>query len=282
MTCSSVEIPSRARSSADHAEGSHSLVDGELGHFARAGAGDDEFADLVADGHGLDDGHAPGVAGIFAAVAAAAAEKLHAVKQPGQCPGLQTFSPGYVTGSLQCEQMRRIRRCAQDKITEDEIKNGAMPMSSRRAMAPGASLQCIVDKHLMAGERGFDGDFRRLGVADFPDHDDVRILPQNGAQRVGERQADVLFGRHLVDAGNLKFHRVFDGDDVPRRAVEFVQRGIKRGGLAGTGRAGDEDQPVRRINGALELLERLLVQAQLVDARGQVGFVEHAQHDFSP
>src|SRR6185295_20183897 len=51
---------------------------------------------------------------------------------------------GYVTGSLQCEQMRRMRRWAQERITEDEIKNGAMPMSSRRAMAPGASLQCIV------------------------------------------------------------------------------------------------------------------------------------------
>ena len=108
-------------------------------------------------------------------------------------------------------------RCAQDKITEDEIKNGAMPMSSRRAMAPGASLQCIVDKHLVAGERGFDGDFRRLGVADFPDHDDVRVLPQNGAQRAGEGQADVFFRRHLVDAGDLEFHRVFHRDDVEDR-----------------------------------------------------------------
>ena len=36
-------------------------------------------------------------------------------------------------------------------------------------------------EHLVAGERGFDGDFRGLGVADFADHDDVRVLAKNGA-----------------------------------------------------------------------------------------------------
>ena len=108
-------------------------------------------------------------------------------------------------------------------------------------------------KHLMAGERGFDGDFGGLGVADFADHDDVRVLAQNGAQGIGKRQADVLFGRHLVDAGNLKFHRVFDGDDVVNGVVQLVERGVKRRGFAGTGRAGDENQSVRRINGGLEL-----------------------------
>src|SRR6185369_2351614 len=68
---------------ADHAEGFHALVDGDLAHFARAGAGDDELADLVVDVHGLDDGHAPGVTGIFAAVATAAAIKLHAAEGSG-------------------------------------------------------------------------------------------------------------------------------------------------------------------------------------------------------
>ena len=72
-------------------------------------------------------------------------------------------------------------------------------------------------EHLVAGERGFDGDFGGLGVADFTDHDDVRVLAQDGAQGIGKGEADFLFGRHLVDAGNLEFHRVFDGDDVVNR-----------------------------------------------------------------
>ncbi len=56
-----------------HAERAHSLADGHLAQLARVGAGNDEFADLVGDGHGFNDGHAAGVTGIFATVAAAAA-----------------------------------------------------------------------------------------------------------------------------------------------------------------------------------------------------------------
>src|ERR1039457_1644240 len=64
----------------DHAEGSHSLIDGELAHFAGTGAGDDEFADLVADGHDFDYGQATGIAGIFAAVTAMSTKELNSSK----------------------------------------------------------------------------------------------------------------------------------------------------------------------------------------------------------
>ena len=46
---------------------------------------------------------------------------------------------------------------------------------------------------LMAGERGADGDLGGLRVADFADHDDVRILAQDGAQAGGE--SEILPGR---------------------------------------------------------------------------------------
>ena len=122
----------------------------------------------------------------------------------------------------------------------------------------------------MAGERRFDGDFRCFGITNFTDHDDVRVLAEDGAQGVGEGEADFFFHRHLIDAGNLEFNRVFDRDDVVDRIVEFVERGIKRGRLAGTGRAGDENQSVRRIDRDLDLLERVDVEAELVETRGQV------------
>ncbi len=115
----------------------------------------------------------------------------------------------------------------------------------------------------MASKRGFNGDLGSFRVADFPDHDDVWVLAQNGAQGIGKGKPDVLFRRDLIDAGNLKFHRVFDGDDVVNRIVEFVQRGIKRGGLARTGRASDENQSVRRVNGGFELPERIGIQPSL-------------------
>src|ERR1019366_4580112 len=40
------------------------------------------------------------------------------------------------------------------------------------------------------------------------------------------------------------------------------------------------DQAVRRVNGALELPEGRLVEPQLVNAGGQIAFVEDAQHHF--
>jgi len=49
---------------------------------------------------------------------------------------------------------------------------------------------------------------------DFTDHDDVGVLTQNRAQGVGESEADFLFDRDLVDAGDLEFDRIFNGDDV--------------------------------------------------------------------
>ena len=47
-------------------------------------------------------------------------------------------------------------------------------------------------EHQVAGERRLDRDFRGLEVADFADQDDVRVLAQEGAQRRGEVEADVL------------------------------------------------------------------------------------------
>ena len=69
-------------------------------------------------------------------------------------------------------------------------------------------------KHQVAGERGFHGDFRRFKVANFADQNDVGVLPQEGAQRRGEIQPDLILHLHLVDARQLEFDRVFGGHDV--------------------------------------------------------------------
>ncbi len=119
-------------------------------------------------------------------------------------------------------------------------------------MAPAASFVWSVREHLVAGERGFDGDIRRLVIANFTDHDDVRILAQDGTEGAGEIEADVALHRHLVDAGELVLDGVLDGDDVVFRAVQLLEDGIERGRLAGAGRAGDEDHPVRRVDGICE------------------------------
>ena len=75
---------------------------------------------------------------------------------------------------------------------------------------------------LVAGESGFHGDFRRFGIANFTDHDDVRILPQNRTQRVGKRKANILFHRHLIDPRDLEFNRILDRHDVIHRIIQLV------------------------------------------------------------
>src|SRR5674476_1304094 len=87
----------------------------------------------------------------------------------------------------------------------------------------------------------------RVTVAHFADENDLRRLPQGGAQavRVGIK-INAEFA--LVERGHLvlvqKFHRVFQRHDVRGLAVvDFIQNCRQRGGFAGAGRAGDENQP---------------------------------------
>ncbi len=78
-------------------------------------------------------------------------------------------------------------------------------------------------EHEVAGEGGLDGDAGGFGVADFADHDDVGILPEQGAEGGGEGEADLLIDLELVDAGEVEFDGIFDGADVDVGLVEFRQ-----------------------------------------------------------
>ena len=64
----------------------------------------------------------------------------------------------------------------------------------------------------MTCQRRLNGDLCGLQVADFTDHDDIRVLAHNGPQRVGKGQPDLWLDLDLVDALHLVFHRVFYGE----------------------------------------------------------------------
>ena len=78
-----------------------------------------------------------------------------------------------------------------------------MPMLSRRETVDGASLVCSVESTRWPVSAALTRDLGGLEVANLADHDDVRVLPQERAQRGGEVEADVLVHLHLVDAGRL-------------------------------------------------------------------------------
>ena len=77
----------------------------------------------------------------------------------------------------------------------------------------------------------------------------------------------------------MELDRIFDGDDVVNRVIEFVEGGIKRRRFARAGRTGDQDQTMRSIHRDFELLEGVGVQTQLVDAGREVGFIQQTEHD---
>jgi len=89
---------------------------------------------------------------------------------------------------------------------------------------PGGRADRVVGvqrgQHQMAGQAGLDGDLRRLGIADLADHDDVRVLPQDGAQGLGEAEVDAGIDLDLADAGEVVFDRVLDRHDVLPAGVE--------------------------------------------------------------
>jgi hypothetical protein len=89
-------------------------------------------------------------------------------------------------------------------------------------------------------------------IADFADHDHVRILSQKSLERSGKGQAHAWVDVDLVDAWQIDFRRVFGGGNIDVVGVEDVQAGIERHRLAGAGRP-------RHQNHALRLFQRLQV-----------------------
>ena len=75
------------------------------------------------------------------------------------------------------------------RVTELVMLYGAMPMFIRRAMVCGASLVCRVDSTMWPVCAALIADLGGFQVADFADHDHVRVLAQEAAQRGGEGHA---------------------------------------------------------------------------------------------
>jgi hypothetical protein len=112
------------------------------------------------------------------------------------------------------------------------------------------------------------------------DHDDVRILAQERAERRCKRQASLVVDVHLVDAGHLDFGRVFCRGDVDSRLVQQVQAAVKRHRLARSRWACNQDHAV----GPLDRVEQaglfVGVIAQGIDAHlGRTG-VKNTDDDF--
>ena len=107
----------------------------------------------------------------------------------------------------------------------------------------------------MAREGGLRGDARSLLVADLTEHDDVRVLTQQRAQRAGEGKAGLVVGLELINAGHGILDGVLHGRDVDRLVVDLVERGVERGRFTTAGRPGDEHDAVGLVDDVLPAFE---------------------------
>ena len=138
-------------------------------------------------------------------------------------------------------------------------------------------------EHQVAGERGIDGDLRGFLVADFADHDLVRVMAQNRTQAARKRQALFFVYRNLGDAADLIFDRVFNGDDLVFVVLDFVDGRVERGGFARAGGAGDQHHAVGFLNVTAEAnlvgpVEADHVERQVPKFFAERLFVQHAKH----
>src|SRR5262249_1100113 len=129
------------------------------------------------------------------------------------------------------------------------------------------------------GEARLYGDLRGLEIADLADHDDVRILAQYRAQRAGEAQVDARADLRLTDAVEREFDRILDRHDIERASIESGHRGIERGRLARTGRAGDENDAVRLADQAIDRRQRRLTHSERGEVEPPRILVEQSQYD---
>ena len=131
----------------------------------------------------------------------------------------------------------------------------------------------------MAGDRGAHADFGGGLVAHFADQHDVRVLTQGRSQHALEREINLLVHLHLVNAGQTVFNRVFDGDDLLFRRVEFGQRGIERGCFTATRRTGHQHHAGRAADGMAHAIEDALGHADAVQPE-QAGTLVEQAHDY--
>src|SRR6266700_3727725 len=118
----------------------------------------------------------------------------------------------------------------------------------------------------------------RLQIANLANHDDVRGLTQNGAQRDWKCHSDIVVDLHLVDPGHLIFDRFFHGDDLAVRLIDVVEAGVKGARFARTSRAGYEQNSIGRTQQPLEFFLIVAEEAEFGQAEEQARSIENT-HD---
>ena len=150
----------------------------------------------------------------------------------------------------------------------DEARDGA-----------GGIVRVHGREHEVTGDGGSERDLGGLAVADLTDHDDVRVLTQDGAQCAGEGLLGLLIDMHLVDSRDLELDRVLDRRDVARDVLDRLECRVEQRGLAGARRPGDEHDALRAREQILHLRELTLGHAKAIQFDFAAVRIDDAHHE---
>ena len=73
----------------------------------------------------------------------------------------------------------------------------------------------------MAGQRGVDGDYGRFIIANFSDHDHIRVLSEGAAQTFGEAVTFFRFRLGLNDALEVVLYGVLNSNHFDVGRINF-------------------------------------------------------------
>ena len=152
-------------------------------------------------------------------------------------------------------------------------------MFSMRLIVLGRVIRMERGQHEVAGEGRLDADLGRFIVAGLADHDDVRVLAQEGPERSGKVEPDLVLHLHLVDAHEVELDRVLGRHDVLRVRVEFAQRRVQRRRLSASRRSRNEHHAIRPVQGVFKVLELVFIEPELRHVKLQVRFVQQPHDD---
>src|SRR6056297_3015124 len=175
--------------------------------FQRSAALQDNLFDFLGDGHHLENPGATLVA-LVAQIAALGLEELQAFFDLLVCETrlFQRLGRKVVLRHLALVQRARQALRHHHVYGRDDVVG-----RNAHVGQTGDRLRRIVGmqrgEYKVTGLRRLDGDLGGFDVAYFPDHDDVGLLAQERAQRLGEREALLGVLLDLVDPRHADFDR---------------------------------------------------------------------------
>src|SRR3989344_2224775 len=141
----------------------------------------------------------------FAAVKFLAAQKARR-DNAGQTLSLR-FSQGQRLPAIRTDFTNQPLTNRQIDCRGDEVRLNPQIEEPRQGGRSAVGVQGRENQ--MTGQGGIDRDAGRFRVADLPDHDDIRVLPQYRAQSVGKVQSGPRVDLNLLNSADRVLDRVF-------------------------------------------------------------------------